>query len=207
MEYNCGNLQKYTTKNPLKRLMIKKFQRDYLCLLNQLDLSERKFLDVGCGEGFTTSLIYNNLQTDKIVGIDCCDEALDYARQHCSSKIDFRKGNIYELDFADKEFDAVCATEVLEHLKYPEIALSEIIRISKKYVIISVPREPYFCLGNFLSGKNITRLGNPIDHINHYTKRKFKKFLEKNIPNANISIYNCWVWTLAIIEQRNSNEK
>src|SRR5437870_4278127 len=46
-----------------------------------------------------------------------------------------------QLPFADKEFDLVTATEVLEHIPLPDFgkALAEIARVAKDAIIVSVP--------------------------------------------------------------------
>jgi len=50
-------------------------------------------------------------------------------------------GNVLEIPFTDNYFDAVACYEVLEHLPYENFteALSEIFRVSKLYVILSIP--------------------------------------------------------------------
>ena len=40
-------------------------------------------------------------------------------------------------------------------------------------VVVSVPREPVFCALNLARGKNVTRLGNDPEHINHWGRRGF----------------------------------
>lgn len=94
----------------------------------------------------------------------------------------------------------VCCTEVLEHLPDPAKAVAELLRVADKYVVLSVPNEPWFCLGNLISGKNISRLGNPVDHINHYTGRGFVKFL-RQCGAVKIKTFNCLVWTIAVVEK------
>ena len=34
-----------------------------------------------------------------------------------------------------------------------------------------MPHEPFFRLGNLLRGKNVTRLGDPTDHLQHWGAR------------------------------------
>lgn len=50
-------------------------------------------------------------------------------------------GTVVDLPFVDGSFDIVCAFQVLEHLPYEESkeAFREIARVSRKYVIISLP--------------------------------------------------------------------
>ncbi len=49
--------------------------------------------------------------------------------------------DVRHLPFKDGEFDASCAFEVLEHLPFEEFetCVSELVRVAKKYVLISVP--------------------------------------------------------------------
>jgi SAM-dependent methyltransferase len=63
------------------------------------------------------------------------------------------------LPFEDKQFDVVTALDVIEHLDNPHAAIKELIRITKKTLIISLPNMYYiqfrwhFLLGRGLSGK------------------------------------------------------
>lgn len=54
--------------------------------------------------------------------------------------------DIVDLPFKNKTFDTVCAFEVLEHLPFSEFgkALSEMRRVSKKYVVISLPYAVFY---------------------------------------------------------------
>lgn len=92
----------------------------------------------------------------------------------------FKEGSIYKLPYKDNSFDLVVCTEVLEHLDAPPKVLNEILRTSRKYVLISVPNEPFFWLSNFIRGKNLFRLGDDPGHIHHWTIFSFRKFIKKN---------------------------
>jgi ubiquinone/menaquinone biosynthesis C-methylase UbiE len=53
--------------------------------------------------------------------------------------IDFTSGSIYDLPFADGTFELVLCTDLLEHLDDPKRAMHELVRVSKRWVLISVP--------------------------------------------------------------------
>lgn len=97
-----------------------------------------RLLDVGCADGTTTLQILEKFPDFKITGIDAYKKAVNYARGK-NSKADFVHGDAHSLPFKNSHFDVVTAIEVLEHLHYPEIALSEIRRVLKpkgSFVII-----------------------------------------------------------------------
>jgi len=53
----------------------------------------------------------------------------------------FIKADITELPFSNQSFDVVLCTHALEHIRNPKKALSELIRITRKRLIIVVPRQ------------------------------------------------------------------
>lgn len=201
IEYNTGNMEKYGSKNPLKQFMIKRFLAKLLGVLQGLKQeTPMSLLDVGCGEGVVANFLYDNLADTKITACDFFDEALVKAKEENTRCICFEQADIMALKYLKNSYEVVMATEVLEHLENPKKALAELLRVARRAVVISVPREPFFCLGNLASGKNIRRLGNPIDHINHWTYSGFKRFLDDNIQGGvSIIEYNCLVWTLVVI--------
>lgn len=204
MEYNTGNIEKYNTKNILKQLMIKHFLHKLQKIFSEITVKYKdeniKMLDIGCGEGLISNLLYDNFKNLDITAVDFFAQAIEIAKKGNNRKIFFETGDITNLKYSDKSFDIVIATEVLEHIPTPQRALQELLRVGNKSIILSVPNEPFFCLGNLLSGKNVKRLGNPVDHVNHWTYYGFKKFLKRQIPeNFSIKQYNCYVWTLVVI--------
>jgi len=115
----------------------------------------------------------------KIEGIEYSKDAIVFGKK-LFPNLTFKEGSIYELPYKNNSFDLVICTEVLEHLEEPTKALKEILRVSRKYLIISVPNEPLFMLSNFLRGKNLLRLGNDEGHINNWNPLSLKKYLKKN---------------------------
>lgn len=182
MQYNPGNYEKYMTKNPLKRKMVERLNKKIVGYVQQIceQIREKdkdkvvKILDAGCGEGFITDLLARNVENVELIGLEYTREAIDIAKA-ANQEISFVQGDIYAIPFEKNEFDLVLCTEVLEHLERPDRALRELTRVASHTILLTVPSEPWFCMGNLLTLKNVSRFGNPIDHINHWTYGGFKK--------------------------------
>ena len=111
-----------------------------------------------------------------------------------------QKGDIYKLPYKSNSFDLVVCTEVLEHLENPKKALRELIRVSGKYILLSVPNEPFFRLSNFLRGKNLPRWGNDIEHVQNWTSSGFAKFV--NIKGVKIiDKKHPFPWTIILLKK------
>lgn len=194
------NYRKHTSKNPVQKFLIGNFEKTLSGEVKKLNISS--ILDAGCGEGFTLE----NLRAKNIgkayEGIDFLKTAIDLGHK-IHPQITLKQASIYELPYKDNSFDLVLSTEVLEHLKEPKKALKEIFRVSKKYVLLSVPNEPIFMGSNFLRGKNVSRFGNDIEHINHWTFFGFEKFVKENagVPIKILKRRYPFPWTMLILEK------
>lgn len=101
-------------------------------------IGDGSVLDLGCGDGvFLDSLRLrkNNLESE---GLDISQEAIKKSRAkgHKAELFDFSDS---ELPYLDDSFDYVVMLDVLEHLYNPVSLLSEARRVTKKFVILSVP--------------------------------------------------------------------
>ena len=96
-------------------------------------------------------------QISTLTGCDVSDVALEIASQTPIRGRRFVVGSIVDLPFPDRSFDVVGCFEVLEHLPgdLPRRALSELARVARRAVVLSVPHEPVFCLANAARGKNL----------------------------------------------------
>ena len=133
----------------------------------------------------------------KIEGIEYTKDAIIFGKKLFPNLV-FKQASIYDLPYKDNSFGLVVCTEVLEHLEDPAKALREMLRVSQKYLIISVPNEPFFMLSNFLRGKNLSRFGNDKRHINHWNPFSLKMFLEaQRLKIKKIKFPFPWILILA----------
>jgi len=198
MYYISSSFKKYHSKNLLKRILLNLFLKNISKIVNDRQ-DVNNILDAACGEGLVIAEI-NKQGTDlKIDGFDISENSINYARKILPDN-KFFVGDILNIDAADNSYDLVMALEVLEHLHEPIKAIKELARVSRRYVLISVPFEPWFSLGNILSGKNLKRFGQDEDHKQFWTKNKIKKLVsqEMNIEFVKIS----FPWTIILATKK-----
>jgi len=187
------NYKKHTAQNPVQKFLINNFLKTLLKEAGKL--KPQSILDVGCGEGFTLQKLRENKIGKELVGIDFSDRAIQIGKK-LHPHISLNPGTIYHIPFKADSFDLVICSEVLEHLEDPKKALLELQRVTKKNCIISVPHEPWFMLANLLRAKNISRWGNDIEHIQHWSKRGINETVKKYLNVT--SIKNPFPWTLLV---------
>jgi 2-polyprenyl-3-methyl-5-hydroxy-6-metoxy-1,4-benzoquinol methylase len=76
----------------------------------------RRYLDVGCGNGFITELVAPDF--DEVVGIDMEKTRLDDFRAHVSEKSNFQilLMSAAKIEFPSEFFPFITSFEVLEHV-------------------------------------------------------------------------------------------
>lgn len=172
MTHPSSNYRKYKTQNPIALFLINRFLDRIFKTLSSPETG--RILEVGCGEGFVISHLRRQGLYASFEGLDQSEEALKMAKE-LNPEVPFSCGDIYSLPVADKAFDTVMALEVLEHLKEPMRALKELCRVSHRVVLLSVPNEPLFSLGNLARGKHLRRLGRDPEHLQFWERRDFIK--------------------------------
>ena len=172
-----ANYIKHTNKNPLQKFLIERFFLSLIDLAKPLKL--KRVLDAGCGEGFSLNKLMINKVGEQLEGIEYSKEAINIGKK-LFPKANIKQRSIYDLPYKDGSFDLIVCTEVLEHLEDPQKALLEIVRVSKKYAILSVPNEPIFRLSNLLAGKYVLGFGNSPGHINHWSPLSLINFVKKS---------------------------
>jgi SAM-dependent methyltransferase len=169
-----SNYRKHTAANPLQRALIDRFHRKIVAEV--VALTPQSFLDAGCGEGFVARRIIEAVPEIALTGCDVSSMALEIAAS-ANPEGRFVAGSVVDLPFPDRSFDVVGCFEVLEHLPgdLPRRALSELARVARRAVVLSVPHEPMFSLANAARGKNldVRPRGSDPDHKQFWSRSNF----------------------------------
>ena len=164
---------KWLSRNPLVRRANRGFRDTLVALVH--DCQPRSILDAGCGEGI--NLLTLCMEGDwELEGLELTADRLTIAREALPGRVQLRQGDVERLPYDDDSFDLVLGTEVLEHVDDPVRALREMARVSRRRLILSVPREPLWRILNVLRGKYLGQLGNTDGHVNHWSGRAFERF-------------------------------
>lgn len=207
MANNHGNLQKHANPNPIQRELINRFYAAVTAWVKRVN--PETILDAGCGEGFTLRRLQpgrsrscDRTRLSHIIGADLNPGALAWGKTNGRVAHPLNVADARRLPFPDHTFDLVLCLEVLEHLPRPLDGLRELLRVSRGYVLVSVPHEPFFRLANFLRGKHLYALGNDPEHLQNFTARQFRQLLT---GHARLVDYTYrFPWQLGLITHRHN---
>jgi SAM-dependent methyltransferase len=196
----AGNLYpKYTTRNPLARLLVANFMTTLRHLVRRA--GAREIHEVGCGEGhLSTRLAAEGWQ---VRGSDVSPVAIFEAAERaraCGLRIPFRVGDLYDLEPARDGAPLVLCCEVLEHLPDPERALAVLRTLARPHLIVSVPREPLWRVLNLARGKYWHELGNTPGHLQHWSTLAFLDLLRDQLEV--LELRTPPPWTMALCKTR-----
>jgi 2-polyprenyl-3-methyl-5-hydroxy-6-metoxy-1,4-benzoquinol methylase len=170
---------KYNTQNPVAKRLQAGFERQLDELFVRADA--QTLLDVGCGEGVLVHQWAQRLGDKRVVGIDLEEPSIQAGwAQRQAPNLEYKIMRAENLPFATDEFDVASAIEVLEHVPDPEHTVAEMARVAKRWLLVSVPREPIWRAVNMARGAYIKDLGNTPGHLNHWSTRSFRKMLAQH---------------------------
>jgi 2-polyprenyl-3-methyl-5-hydroxy-6-metoxy-1,4-benzoquinol methylase len=188
---------KYGSSNPVVRRLMHGFEQT----LDELIESARpkSILDIGCGEGVLTERWANQLEAERIVGIDLPDPKLEREwAARSRPNLEFRAVRAQRLPFERNEFDLVTAIEALEHIPEAEEVVAEMARVARVHVLASVPREPLWRALNIARGGYVRNFGNTPGHVNHWTKREFARLLGNH--GEVVAVRSPLPWTMVLLQ-------
>ena len=132
-------------------------------------LNPGKLLDIGCGLGYLLSGINDSWEK---FGTEVSNYCADYAKQWGKIFV----GELKDLEFSNKYFDAIVSHHVIEHVKDPIRLIIEIKRILKKGGIFLLG-TPDFDSGCARLFGNSYRLLNDSTHISLFSNDSMHRLL------------------------------
>ena len=155
-------------EHPLKRWDVFRLERTF-----QQILKKGKLHDVGCGVGHWLKILSMEKGLN-LSGSDISNDALNKAKRRLKGKrVSLKLGDVRKLKYKDKEFDQTTALEVIEHIPHWEKSVLEMIRISKKRIVITVPYNERLSYGKCPEcGKEVFIDG----HLHKFKEKDFLRF-------------------------------
>jgi ubiquinone/menaquinone biosynthesis C-methylase UbiE len=101
-------------------------------------IAGQNILDIGCGQCFLAG------KMSKKYLVTAADITIDPALNVKYSNINFVEASVEKLPFKDEEFDTVVCAHTLEHVQDIFASITELRRVTKKRLIVVVPKQrPY----------------------------------------------------------------
>lgn len=222
LSYDCGGdplaedtiygnyIDKYRPRNPIERYLVGRFLKEWgsLVVSIQKEHAVQRILEVGCGDGYLLdktrhNAAYVNPDESVTVGLEPGFDVVGSASQSYPD-YQFVNGSVYTLPFPDSSFDLVTVPEVFEHLENPAAGLAEVIRVSARYVLASVPWEPVWRIMNLARGAYWSDWGNTPGHLQHFTRLGFIRFISGQAQIR--AIRRPFPWTMIFAEKKISDK-
>lgn len=187
---------KYENQGFIARKLVEGYFKAVKELTIQCGKVDRPY-EIGAGEGLSTLRLKsfcNNLKASEYL-----PDLVEKAKQ-TNPDIHFKCESVYDLKDTDNSYDLVYLLEVLEHLDFPLVALKEIKRVSSRFLILGVPREPLWRVLNMARGKYLNSLGNTPGHLNHWSTSGIVNLVEQNFGKV-LKVQTPMPWTILLAEK------
>ncbi|MGY6499697.1 MAG: class I SAM-dependent methyltransferase [Acidimicrobiales bacterium] len=187
--------KKYSTSNPVVLRLLDRWTRRLTGVLGPELVDGRVIVDVGVGEGLALERVVGTSRP--VIGVEYrLDKVLLAAR-----RLPALSGVVADagmVPLPDGSADVATTIEVLEHLTEPQRAVEELARICRDdgVLVVSVPWEPFFRLGNLGRGKNVARLGNDPEHVQQFTPGRLRALLGASFDE--VEIHRAFPWLIAV---------
>ena len=185
LEYHPQAL--FAKRKGLKKLIayddrFEQVKRELEDLIGRIKISPVKILDIGVGDAIYESILESEFKRRcEFYGVDISRKQIKRAKKF------LRMGKVLNLDsqkmpFAENFFDIVIASEILEHVFYPERILQESQRVLKKrgFLLLTFPNSGslHIRLSMLFSGRSpLVNYPENKEHIRFFTSFDIQKML------------------------------
>lgn len=154
-------------------------------------------LDAGCNTGVEAHRLIEKGYKGSYFGVDSNIKAVKFAKSNLKNKpnVKFFLQDLEKLQFKKNQFDFVLTKDVIEHQQYYIKILTELSRITKKYLILSMFIKPSFFLGDKI------KLHKDGYYLNRYNQGKLFSFFKKHGFQKPKKIYEDWQDIVYVFEK------
>lgn len=150
------------------------------------NISNKKILDAGCGEGFLSRLLFENGAI--VNAIDASENMIKIAKEKtgCDHNILFEKMNLTDLSlFPNDNFDNVVSCMVIQDVVNYQKALSEIYRVLNchGFFLMLILHPCFTSYGKWVRDENGKKLYWKIDNYFHEGAQDIQFMKETNLKN------------------------
>jgi ubiquinone/menaquinone biosynthesis C-methylase UbiE len=144
-------------------------------------------LDAGCGQGFLSKYLPKH---KKLYGIDFNYKSVEKASH--ANYFEVKKGDVSQIPYENKKFDKTICIEVFQYLKEPLKAFEELMRVTKKEIIICVPNYNAIGIRSILFKKWRKPFFETINKTYFPTNKEFlEKFAKDNVLKFEVKYISC----------------
>lgn len=109
-------------------------------IIKRVNGKGKTILEAGCNEGFLSKALLE----DGCIVTSIDNDIAQIAKAKELFDINAVQADIQHLPFADEQFDIAVGGEVLEHIDNSALGFSELFRVAKEAVVISLPIGKYW---------------------------------------------------------------
>ncbi len=189
---------KYLATNPVVRRLIDRWLGELGGLVEANVATSGPLLDAGAGAGFSLERFVG---PRRVVAVDLAPEKVVQVPDRVPRAWPL-VADVTRLPVPDRAVAWATSIEVLEHLPHPEALVAELARVAQVGVIVSVPWEPWFRLGNLARGKNVGRGGNDPEHLQAFGPRSLHRLLSRSFGQVRVHHRLPWLLAVATEPQR-----
>ena len=142
-------------------------------------------LDAGCNTAIEGYRLFNKKYKGNYYGVDSNPRAINFAKYNLS---EYKKNllvvsDLEKLPFKNKFFEIVLIKDIIEHQRYYENILTELVRVAKKYLILSL----FIKLTD--KDEDVIKIHKDGYYLNKYSKKLLFNFFSNNGFKKPKSIY------------------
>jgi len=186
--------ERWLASNPLVRWLVHRMAKkaSHVCGAGYSD-----HIDVGTGSGLALKFVMGSWVRCRC--IELLPEKGERARELLPN-IDLTIGDGAQLPYESASAELVTCFETLEHLTDDvlERVVGELRRVTSHRIVITVPWEPWFWLGNLGRGKYLRPgtfhrfPGNHFEHVQHFNRDRITTLLEPHVER--VVVHTSFPW-------------